>query len=368
MTRLVSVIVPAIKVKLVVSILKALARERDVFHLILLRKGQWVELKCKSSERHLERVLEAIETTGCGVQWGHIDVTTLALFKPAITSLYDTGSDHGLHVSTLLNDEDVEESSETVVMQMNPMLCGEGTFSVSSSNESQQIHQNPLLLPPRRKFRVSERMTIDEIAVFIEDGGRLTFNFLALVACASIIAGVGLLYDSATIVIASMLVSPLLGPILSITFGLAIWSRPIMCRGIRNECIGVIISFVIGMLMGFISAGSMTGGHHSFEMESRGQLSGLVAGLFVALASGFAVVLGITTGGINAIVGTAISISLLPPIVNSGIYLALSLVISHSVTATSLSKVSRLDLQKYSQVTNSTISKLLSLLFFAVLL
>lgn len=45
----------------------------------------------------------------------------------------------------------------------------------------------------------------------------------------------------------------------------------------------------------------------------------------MAFASGIAVVVAISMGGVNAIVGTAISASLLPPIVNCGICLAMSL-------------------------------------------
>lgn len=53
--------------------------------------------------------------------------------------------------------------------------------------------------------------------------------------------------------------------------------------------------------------------------------SGLAYGFIVAFASGIAVVVAISMGGVNAIVGTAISASLLPPIVNAGLCLAMSL-------------------------------------------
>ncbi len=56
-------------------------------------------------------------------------------------------------------------------------------------------------------------------------------------------------------------------------------------------------------------------------------MSGLILGLIVAVASGIAVVLGISKGGVSAIVGVAISASLLPPIVNSGLCLSFALYI-----------------------------------------
>lgn len=55
----------------------------------------------------------------------------------------------------------------------------------------------------------------------------------------------------------------------------------------------------------------------------------LALGSIVAFGSGVAVVLAISMGGVNAIVGTAISASLLPPIVNCGLCLALAIQFHH---------------------------------------
>ena len=57
----------------------------------------------------------------------------------------------------------------------------------------------------------------------------------------------------------------------------------------------------------------------SAEMSSRGTPWSLLSGFFVAMPSGVGVALGISGGGINALVGVAISAALLPPIVNSGL-------------------------------------------------
>ena len=54
------------------------------------------------------------------------------------------------------------------------------------------------------------------------------------------------------------------------------------------------------------------------EMAGRGNVVNFYASIVVAAASGVVVGVGVTSGGVNALVGTAISASLLPPIVNSG--------------------------------------------------
>lgn len=369
--RLIIILAPQNHWLTVWRVLKSLLLENDIYHLVSVgshkSRGQWIEMRCKTKDKTLQRVLEALEKTGCGVQWGHVDVVALVLSKPAISSLSlyyahrhqnqsSTSSGNMFNMCTS-NGYELQDSNrcyDGLEMTNNPLSIRHPTHrgdlemftevegcnsSVSSSSERPssphpQINHTeestPAPLPPRRKYAISDRTTVDEIASFVDEGSRLTFNYIALVSCASIMAGVGLLTDSATVVIASMLVSPLLGPILSITFGLSVNCKPMVWKGCRNEFIGVCISFFSGMLTGFIASKLYSPEHSSYEIYSRGEPSGLVSGLLVAMASAMAVVLGITTGGINAIVGTAISVSLLPPIVNSGICLALSIIYSHS--------------------------------------
>ncbi len=117
-----------------------------------------------------------------------------------------------------------------------------------------------------------------------------------------------------------------MGPILSMTFGLATNKTDIVSRGLRNEGYGVAISLVVGLIMGLCASQLYDPDFHSTEMVSRGQLSSLILGFFVAAPSGVGIILAVSKGGFNAIVGTAISASLLPPVVNSGLCLGLGLV------------------------------------------
>eukprot|EP00479_Gromia_sphaerica_P004489 TRINITY_DN15278_c0_g1_i1.p1 TRINITY_DN15278_c0_g1~~TRINITY_DN15278_c0_g1_i1.p1 ORF type:complete len:159 (-),score=23.52 TRINITY_DN15278_c0_g1_i1:443-919(-) len=120
-----------------------------------------------------------------------------------------------------------------------------------------------------------------------------------------------------------MLVSPLMGPILSLTFGVIIKDKLMTWKGFRTEVFGIFLTFVVGGLVGLFVAPfqddtllstSMTSG----EMNSRGTYGALAAGAAIAAPSGMAVALGVTAGSVNPLVGCAISAALLPPIVNSG--------------------------------------------------
>tara|TARA_A100001015_G_scaffold240617_1_gene274418 strand:- start:647 stop:1942 length:1296 start_codon:yes stop_codon:yes gene_type:complete len=187
----------------------------------------------------------------------------------------------------------------------------------------------------KRKYKVSDRMTTQEILEQVDSGSHLTFDFLAMTAVASLIAAVGLLTDSSVSVVASMLVSPLMGPIVATTFGIAVADSKLICRGIRNELFGLIVCILVGFFVGVatgpfygpktVTVSWATSRLQSFEIESRGTPWALLSGFFVAAPSGIGVALAITVGGVNALVGTAISAALLPPVVNSGLCLALAL-------------------------------------------
>jgi uncharacterized hydrophobic protein (TIGR00271 family) len=174
--------------------------------------------------------------------------------------------------------------------------------------------------PVSDRYRIDDRMTIEEIYEIVDSQTHLTFDYCALTVCAAIIAGVGLLTDSSVLVVASMLVSPLMGPILGLTFGTTIGDRVMIWKGIRNEIIGVLATWGVGCLCGLVVIPfSEIADWTTFEMSSRGTYSSMIGGVAVAIPSGAGVALSVTSDTIPALVGVAISASLLPPIANSGI-------------------------------------------------
>ena len=186
----------------------------------------------------------------------------------------------------------------------------------------------------KKRYKFSDRMTTEEIFESIDSGSHLTFDYLAMVFVASLIAAVGLLTDSSVSVVASMLVSPLMGPILGVTWGITMHDWDLIRRGARNEFVGVVVCFAVGMLVGLavgpffgpanLTVDWATGNLTSVEISSRGSPWSLLSGGVMAIPSGIGVALALTGGGISALVGVAISAALLPPIVNSGLCLSLA--------------------------------------------
>ncbi|KAJ0409774.1 hypothetical protein ATCC90586_001087 [Pythium insidiosum] len=179
----------------------------------------------------------------------------------------------------------------------------------------------------RRVGRILERSTeigtavpVAEMYARIEANATLSRDSVGMLLISSAIAGIGLAADSGTNVVASMLLSPLMGPILGCAFGFALRDRTLFINGLLNELFALIITFLLGMIIGALLS-PYAGALHwpTSEMRSRGQAIQLLFGAVVAALSGTGVALAESNANISSVVGTAIAAALLPPTVNSGI-------------------------------------------------
>lgn len=175
---------------------------------------------------------------------------------------------------------------------------------------------------------VRSRLTVAKIVEEVKADASITFDFVVLVIVASVLAAFGLVENSTLFLAASMLISPLMGPILAATFGAVIKDQKLQYMGLKNEIIGIFLSIAVGFFFGLVVGGFDArygnGQGLSQEMLSRCELHSLVVGIFIALPSGAAVAIAILGENIGSLVGVAISASLLPPAVNTGLMWSLS--------------------------------------------
>lgn len=225
--------------------------------------------------------------------------------------------------------------------------CKFSTLPRRSVNESPKMARisskvpSPLLLAPRQSQRrksiradfmqsIRSRLMVFQVVQAIRSQSSITFDFVVLVIIASVLASLGLLENSSVILVASMLISPLMGPILAIVFGLCIHDRSLWRSGVRSEFFGLFVCLTCGFFIGLVTSIFETkwGSSTSFptpEMKARGHFARLSVGGLIAVPSGAGVALSVLGGNAGSLVGVAISASLLPPAVNSGLLLGYSL-------------------------------------------
>jgi len=114
-----------------------------------------------------------------------------------------------------------------------------------------------------------------------------------------------------------------MGPLLSITYGLACADFKMILRGLVSELLGIALTFAVGLSTG-IALAPVAPEYYwpTNSMKERGDPRALYTGVIFAIASGIAAGVAVTSNGVNSLVGVAISASLLPPLVNAGMSLS----------------------------------------------
>ena len=161
----------------------------------------------------------------------------------------------------------------------------------------------------------------DRIALVdrVQSSAAWNFDFVVLMVLSTTMAAIGLMQNSAAVVIGAMLVAPLMTPLLGL--GLAIvQGNPVLAReSIRSVLLGLCVSLLGGFMVGLVNLNLV---EPTREMLARGG-PGLLD-LFVAYAAGLAAAYASSRPGlIAALPGVAIAAALVPPIATSGLALSL---------------------------------------------
>ncbi len=141
---------------------------------------------------------------------------------------------------------------------------------------------------------------------------RLDRKFLLLILLSAAIATLGLLQSSTAVVIGAMLVSPLLGPIMGIGFGLATLETGLIKRSLVTLAAGVVVAVAVAVAIVWLSPIA------DVTPELRARTQPTLLDLGVAVVGGIAGVFAIMRGLSGVMVGVAIATALVPPLSTVG--------------------------------------------------
>ncbi|SDY31374.1 TIGR00341 family protein [Flavobacterium aquidurense] len=139
-----------------------------------------------------------------------------------------------------------------------------------------------------------------------------------ILACAIIIASVGLNVNSTAVIIGAMLISPLMGPIVGAGFGLGMYDFELLKKSIKNLIIATLVSLVTSTLYFYASP------FKEAQSELLARTSPNIYDILIAFFGGLVGVIAVTRleKG-NPIPGVAIATALMPPLCTAGYGLAL---------------------------------------------
>ncbi len=149
----------------------------------------------------------------------------------------------------------------------------------------------------------------------IERGGRMSLNYLFFVVLATVVAAIGLIENNVAVVIGAMVIAPLLGPNLALSLGTALGDGELMEQSTKTLLLGILVAIAMSILTGLLWPYEL----NSPELLARTQAN--LGSIALALASGAAATLSLTTGLSGVLVGVMVAVALLPPTVTMGIML-----------------------------------------------
>ena len=164
--------------------------------------------------------------------------------------------------------------------------------------------------------KIDQKTTREELYENVTKGVDLNLNFILMVILSTIVVTIGLSEDNIAVVVGAMVIAPLLGPNIALSFAASIGNRNLIFKSLNSIVIGILISISFGYLISSISDLN----YQSKEILSRTNIG--IGDIVLALASGAAAALSMTTGISAALVGVMVSVALLPPAASFAILIA----------------------------------------------
>ncbi|MBD3669302.1 MAG: TIGR00341 family protein [Gammaproteobacteria bacterium] len=159
------------------------------------------------------------------------------------------------------------------------------------------------------------KATREELYNDVSRGAQLDGNYLLLVFLSTIVAAIGLIEDNVAVVIGAMVIAPLLGPNIALALGSTLGDTPLMGTALRTMVVGLSFAVLSAFAIATIWPLELT----SHELMSRTYVK--LDSIALALASGAAAVLSLTTGLSSVLVGVMVAVALLPPAATIGLML-----------------------------------------------
>ena len=166
-----------------------------------------------------------------------------------------------------------------------------------------------------KEARTLQRVSREELYADLTEGLDITWQFLVMVGLAAIVAAIGLFRDSATVIIAAMVIAPLLKPNLALSLGTTLGDLDLIRTSIRVNLIGMALGLALAAIFGVLLPIDPT----TPEIELRTWVG--LGDILLALASGIAAALSVTTAASSALIGVMVAVALMPPLVVVGLML-----------------------------------------------
>lgn len=166
-----------------------------------------------------------------------------------------------------------------------------------------------------RELKTVNRLSREELLNRCQGDSQLSWIFILMLMISAVVAAIGLMRNNVAVVIGAMVIAPLLGPSVGLSFATTLGNLDLAKEAMRTLLVGILITLGISILIGI----QFTVDAQLIEIKSRTVVS--LGDIVLALAAGVAGVLSLTSGLSSSLIGVMVAVALLPPLVNSGLLL-----------------------------------------------
>jgi len=253
--------------------------------------------------------------------------------KKSVIDFWSTvNTEDKIRYSILVREEDVQEITDAITTTLgyknSTRVIVSSVEATMPNPDADEIDPNGVLVQKQEDKKDKKddenkaiklsRISREELYEAVSKGAVLNKNFLMFVLFSMVVAAIGMIESNSTIVIGSMVIAPLLGPIMAFTFAVAVGDETLASKATITNLVGLFLSFIISVIAGFLWKNYLGNGlFDSFELMSRTRVQ--FGDLALALMSGAAAALSLTTGTASALVGVMVAVAILPPVATVGI-------------------------------------------------
>ncbi|MES9939106.1 MAG: TIGR00341 family protein [Candidatus Thiodiazotropha sp. 6PLUC2] len=236
-------------------------------------------------------------------------ITTIAeKFKARDFRMGREGEDGRQAIRILLTDENVQPALDALQI----VLGAQSTARIIVFPIDATLPQ-----PSTEKEKDEDKAISSRESMYatVDRNTRFDSNFVVLVVLSTLVAAIGLVKNNVAVVIGAMVIAPLLGPNLAFGLGTALGDIHLMKKSLKSLLSGISIAILLAYVIGILWPFELT----SPELLARTEVG--LDSIALALASGAAAALSLTSGLPSVLVGVMVAVALLPPAAALGLTL-----------------------------------------------
>jgi len=180
-----------------------------------------------------------------------------------------------------------------------PIVSEKSNDKISSLSEEEQKYK--------------KRVSREELHNDLVEGAKTTNIYISMIILSSTLASIGVLNDNLAVIIGAMVTAPLLTPNVSLSLATALGDTSLAKSALKTLFLGVFLATVLSSALGFLLPVNPA----MNEISSRTDV-GLME-IVLALASGAAGALSFTSAAPAVLIGVAVAVALMPPLVVFGL-------------------------------------------------